>query len=130
MPRTATCSAVPPSSAGTAWRAGMPASRSARCSTDAIERAMGGGLSRIDQDSTRSVTNVTQRTARGGRWHAGPASERLARVSVAQPIADDRPERPEGDVARALAWTAFVVLPMAGLVMLLAAPATDVHWEH
>jgi adenylate cyclase len=29
-----------------------------------------------------------------------------------------------------VAWLALVVLPMAGLVMLLAAPATDVHWEH
>jgi hypothetical protein len=34
----------------------MPASRSARCSTIASERAMGGVLSRIDQSSTPSVT--------------------------------------------------------------------------
>jgi adenylate cyclase len=49
-------------------------------------------------------------------------------VALAEPVADDR--TPALDTARAVAWTALVVLPMAGLVMLLAAPATDVHWEH
>jgi adenylate cyclase len=49
-------------------------------------------------------------------------------VSLAEPIADDD-ARPR-DAARALAWTALVVLPLAGLGVLLAAPATDVHWEH
>jgi adenylate cyclase len=49
-------------------------------------------------------------------------------VSLAEPIADAAP--PPGDAARAVAWTALVVLPMAGLVLLLAAPATDFHWEH
>jgi adenylate cyclase len=49
-------------------------------------------------------------------------------VSLAEPIADAE-GRPR-DAARAIAWAALVVLPMAGLVVLLAAPATDVHWEH
>ena len=50
-------------------------------------------------------------------------------MSPAEPIAgaDGAPHR---DTARAVAWGALVVLPMAGLVMLLAAPSTDVHWEH
>jgi adenylate cyclase len=48
-------------------------------------------------------------------------------MSTAETIAE--PERPR-DSARALAWTALVVLPLAGLGILLAAPSADVHWEH
>jgi adenylate cyclase len=50
-------------------------------------------------------------------------------VSVAEPIADAAEPRSR-DAGRAVAWTALVVLPMAGLVVLLAAPSVDVHWEH
>src|SRR3954452_15130295 len=46
----------------------------------------------------------------------------------AEPIADDQQSALE--TARAVAWAALVVLPMAGLVLLLAAPSADVHWEH
>jgi len=49
-------------------------------------------------------------------------------VSLAEPITDD--DADPGDAARALAWAALVGLPLAGLAILLAAPATDVHWEH
>jgi class 3 adenylate cyclase len=49
-------------------------------------------------------------------------------VSLAEPIADD--DADPRDAARALAWTALLVLPLAGLGLLLAAPATDIHWEH
>ena len=49
-------------------------------------------------------------------------------MSLAEPIADAE-QRPRA-VARAVAWVALVVLPVAGLAVLLAAPATDVHWEH
>jgi adenylate cyclase len=49
-------------------------------------------------------------------------------VSLAEPMAEA--ERRPRDAARAFAWAALIVLPMAGLVVLLAAPATDVHWEH
>jgi adenylate cyclase len=49
-------------------------------------------------------------------------------VSLAEPIADD--DTQPRDAARALAWAALVILPLAGLAILLAAPATDVHWEH
>ena len=49
-------------------------------------------------------------------------------MSLAEPI-DDAPRR-GGDVVRPVAWTALVALPMAGLTLLLAAPSTDVHWEH
>ena len=49
-------------------------------------------------------------------------------MSLAEPIADAE-HRPR-DLARAAAWVALVVLPMAGLAVLLAAPTTDVHWEH
>jgi class 3 adenylate cyclase len=49
-------------------------------------------------------------------------------VSVAEPIAGA--QRRSNDAARAAAWAALVVLPMAGLLVLLAAPSTDVHWEH
>jgi adenylate cyclase len=34
------------------------------------------------------------------------------------------------DTTHAVAWGALVSLPLAGLAVLLAAPATDVHWEH
>jgi class 3 adenylate cyclase len=44
------------------------------------------------------------------------------RVSAAVPS----PEPP----ARAAAWAAVAALPLAGLVLLLAAPETDVRWEH
>ena len=49
-------------------------------------------------------------------------------MSVAEPIAGA--QRRSNDAARAAAWAALVVLPMAGLLVLLAAPSTDVHWEH
>ena len=39
------------------------------------------------------------------------------------------PERPR-DLVRAAAWLALVLVPMAGLTLLLAAPSTDVTWEH
>jgi adenylate cyclase len=49
-------------------------------------------------------------------------------VSLAEPLADHEPRH--RDTAAALAWTALVALPMAGLTILLAAPSADVHWEH
>jgi class 3 adenylate cyclase len=49
-------------------------------------------------------------------------------VSAAEPFADAPHRSP--DTARIFAWGALVVLPMAGLAVLLAAPSTDVHWEH
>jgi adenylate cyclase len=49
-------------------------------------------------------------------------------MALAEPIADDQQSALE--TARAVAWAALVVLPMAGLVLLLAAPSADVHWEH
>src|SRR3954453_20700993 len=49
-------------------------------------------------------------------------------MALAEPIADDQQSTLE--TARAVAWAALVVLPMAGLVLLLAAPSADVHWEH
>jgi adenylate cyclase len=48
-------------------------------------------------------------------------------MSAAESIAD--PERPP-DLLRAAGWLALVVLPAAGLALVLAAPATDVKWEH
>jgi adenylate cyclase len=33
-------------------------------------------------------------------------------------------------VSRPAAWISFVALPIAGLVLLLAAPSLDLHWEH
>src|SRR5215210_267272 len=48
-------------------------------------------------------------------------------MSTAESIAE--PERPP-DVLRAAGWLALVVLPVAGLTLLLAAPAADVQWEH
>jgi hypothetical protein len=33
-------------------------------------------------------------------------------------------------VSRPAAWISFVTLPIAGLVLLLAAPSLDLHWEH
>jgi adenylate cyclase len=88
------------------------------------------------------VTNVTQPTIRiaavrrtsqesGYGLHGGVAARARrdsAPVSLAEPIADAE-QRP-GAVARAIAWVALVVLPIAGLAVLLAAPTTDVHWEH
>src|SRR3954467_5175103 len=49
-------------------------------------------------------------------------------MALAEPIADD--QQSALHTARAVAWAALVVLPMAGLVLLLAAPSADVHWEH
>jgi adenylate cyclase len=49
-------------------------------------------------------------------------------VSLAEPIADDR--APGLATARVVAWAALVVLPIAGLILVLAAPSTDVKWEH
>src|SRR4029078_5398579 len=57
-----------------------------------------------------------------------PRRDCACTVSLAEPIADDRP--PPRDAARALAWGALVVLPRAGLGILPRAPATDIHWEH
>jgi adenylate cyclase len=48
-------------------------------------------------------------------------------MSAAESIAG--PERPP-DLLRAAGWLALVVLPAAGLALVLAAPATDVKWEH
>ena len=88
------------------------------------------------------MTNVTQLTIRiaavrrtsqesGYGLHGGVAARARrdsAPVSLAEPIADAE-QRPRA-VARAIAWVALVVLPIAGLAVLLAAPTTDVHWEH
>jgi adenylate cyclase len=48
-------------------------------------------------------------------------------MSTAESIAE--PER-SPDVLRAAGWVALVALPMAGLTLVLAAPSTDVQWEH
>jgi adenylate cyclase len=48
-------------------------------------------------------------------------------MSTAESIA--APDRPR-DVARVAAWLALVLLPLAGLGLLLAAPSADVMWEH
>jgi adenylate cyclase len=48
-------------------------------------------------------------------------------MSTADTIAEAEPPR---DPARAVAWAALVLLPIAGLTVLLAAPDTDVQWEH
>jgi adenylate cyclase len=37
---------------------------------------------------------------------------------------------PDVDATHAVAWGALVSLPLAGLAVLLATPAADVHWEH
>jgi len=82
------------------------------------------------------VTNVTHR-ARGaafayGLLHGaggGPRRHCDRYVSVAEPIADAE-RRLSNRAGRLVAWTALVLLPMAGLLVLLAAPSADVHWEH
>jgi adenylate cyclase len=76
------------------------------------------------------VTNVTQPTRAVRPLAPGPVlGETGPVVSLAEPIADDDVARRPRDAARALAWAALLVLPLAGLGILLAAPATDVHWE-